>query len=411
MGEYWPEKHKSDKLESAKAYKVKDALRQPSIGPCLQFSPPSLQAAYFRTSMGDHLHWDQQVAMVECLRLLVLGLDGCTKLGFQRTLEAFGPGWVVCLLWLAALQSPAAYKQCRVALVTLLRLAMALASAHSSSQLRDQIYAATPFESPQLALLTRLLLFPHIFNAVLEAACCPGLGLQAAAVGFRAACLLAGRGAQELIRFGSSTQYLAAAAALNSSWAAMLQPALPLHVPQHASLAGRSAEMLLALATLHLTTAALLVYATYVSVWAQLRLWLRQRLQEAANSHREAVTVGGVTVRAQQLAAMHSCCPAASLLDPFSSAWDKGTSAALHLMVLGLVCQAALFCSKLLVLQLLPQLLPLTLMDVYYPPCPDGACTSAAAVAAADAAAGPWWSGGSAAAGEASAGSWWLFAC
>jgi hypothetical protein len=105
-------------------------------------------------------------------------------------------GWVVCLLWLAALQSPAAYKQSRAGLVTLVRLCMAVASAHSSKQLRDQIYANSPFESPQITLLTRFLLFPHIFSAVLEACSCPGLLLQAAAVAFKAACLLAGRGAQ-----------------------------------------------------------------------------------------------------------------------------------------------------------------------------------------------------------------------
>jgi hypothetical protein len=216
----------------------------------------------------------------------------------------------------------------------------------------------------------------------------------------------------ELIRFGSSPQYIAAAAALNSSWAGLLQPAMPMHVPQHASLQGRCWEAFLGLTTLHITTAALLVYATYIGLWAQLRWWLRQRLQEAADSQYDHVTVDGVTVMSRDLAAMHSCSPAASLLDPFSTAWDKGISAALHVMVLGLVCQAALFGSKLVVLQLLPRMLPLHLVDVYYPPCPDGACMSGAAAAAAATAAGAWWVGGStAAAGEAWAGSWWLFAC
>jgi hypothetical protein len=62
MGACWLKKHDADKLEATKAFPSKDALCQPSIGPCLQLSPPSLQAAYTRTSMGDYLHWDQQVS-------------------------------------------------------------------------------------------------------------------------------------------------------------------------------------------------------------------------------------------------------------------------------------------------------------------------------------------------------------
>eukprot|EP00775_Hariotina_reticulata_P002507 gene2507-2812_t len=245
-------------------------------------------------------------------------------------------GWLMLVIWLAALRDAPLYASYRSQLVVFGRVIFALFHCAAINNLKETIYEVVVLENPHMTLLYKFLLL-------------------------------------ELVKFGNTPTYITAADQLTSTWAALIQSVLTIPVPPCSRLAGRSTATFLSLTALHFTSVVVVLYAVYINIWVDVRLWLMSKLRSLedrsmSSSTADVIEIGGVSVSGEQLQALYDSQAAALLL------CNRGTgriaALCLHAIAVGVVCQMALLASKLFVLQLVPWFLPQHMFEEFYPPAP-----------------------------------------
>lgn len=124
---------------------------------------------------------------------------------------------------------------------------------------------------------------------------------------------------------------------------------------------------------LHFTSVVVVLYAVYINIWVDIRLWLMSKLKSLADQVMQdgsvdVIEIGGVPVSGEQLRALHESQAAALLLCNRGS--GRVAALCLHAIAVGIVCQMALLASRLFVLQLVPRLLPQNMFEEFYPLAP-----------------------------------------
>jgi hypothetical protein len=188
--------------------------------------------------------------------------------------------------------------------------------------------------------------------------------------------------AADLFMFSNTQLYLQSLDSSNTFWAPLVQSGLSPMVPAAASLQGRSASMVLALLTIHVSTITLTMYVAYMSHWVELREWLRAKscLAPPARPGLAAcpVLIEGVPLTKRQLLAMCSSKYATILLD-CPGVLGHAAMILLHVGALNVLCMLALLASQIVMLRVAPSVLPSSMMHMYFPLRPElemGECSA-----------------------------------
>jgi hypothetical protein len=147
---------------------------------------------------------------------------------------------------------------------------------------------------------------------------------------------------------------------------------LALIVPD-ASLEGRSASMLLALLTIHVTTCAATMYVAYISQWSEVRVWLQRKANSATARQQSPacpIHIDGVSLSRSQLLHMTDSTAAKVLLD-CRGLWGWLSMLLMQGGMLNLVCLGSLLVSQVLALHVGPRMLLQELVALYYPVLPE----------------------------------------
>jgi hypothetical protein len=140
-----------------------------------------------------------------------------------------------------------------------------------------------------------------------------------------------------------------------------------------ASLEGRSASVLLALLTIHVTTCAATMYVAYISQWSDMRVWLQCKANFATarqQSPAHPIHIDRVSLSKSQLLDMTDSTAAKVLLD-CRGVRGRLSMLLMHGGILNVVCLGSLLVSQVLALHVGPRMLPQELVALYYPVLPE----------------------------------------
>lgn len=152
-----------------------------------------------------------------------------------------------------------------------------------------------------------------------------------------------------------------------ASWGAFVESGTYVPATDSELLVGRSSALLLALCTMYATTVGVSLYACYMSLWADMLRWLRQKAKCALGDESEfeedgaaCVAIHGCVLQRQQLRSLLTT-PAVMLL------FNARSRVLIHLAAVNIVCLACLLVSQGLAQKLLPHILSQGALDRCYP--------------------------------------------
>jgi hypothetical protein len=178
-------------------------------------------------------------------------------------------------------------------------------------------------------------------------------------------CCLLSAAAADLAAFTNSTGAQSTLRGMIASWGAFVESGTYVPATDSELLQGRSSALLLALCTTYATTVGVSLYVCYMSLWADMLRWLRQKakcaLEEEPESDQDGcVAIHGCMLQRQQLRAMLAT-PAVMLL------FNARSRVLIHLAAINIVCLACLLLSQGLAQKLLPHMLSPQALDGCYP--------------------------------------------
>lgn len=196
----------------------------------------------------------------------------------------------------------------------------------------------------------------------------------------------AGDGAlADFITYSNIQEHVERLESTNAFWTQLVQSGTARTIHADTSLHNRTVSVVMALVTTYLTLGAATVYLAYMIQWRELRRWLKEKAcchsppaEAAADA---AVNINGVLLAPRQLLELRQS-PAASLLLDGRGLLGRLSMVLLHASILNGMCLASLLLSQVLVLRLAPQVVPASVLSIYFPTHPDveqGVCSPDAA--------------------------------
>jgi hypothetical protein len=195
--------------------------------------------------------------------------------------------------------------------------------------------------------------------------------------------------AAEMVTLSNTSTFQQALETSNTMWARLVQSGQPPYIQPVDRLRNRSPGMTNALFVIYSTCVAMNMYLAYLIQWIELRGWLRNKARQAAAAagrrplrllaaaaaaaaaaEGPCVSIEGVQLTQQQLRLLERSPGAALLLDG-RGVLGRASMCCLHACIINMLCLGALFISQVLVLQTGPQLLPESVLVMYYPLKPE----------------------------------------
>jgi hypothetical protein len=211
----------------------------------------------------------------------------------------------------------------------------------------------------------------------------------------------------ELVTLTNTRAFLQGFWTSNTLWAKLVQSGQPWLIPPDDSLRGHTADMVAALATMHITTIAISIYLAYISQWVQQRAWLASKAsaslrsgpthlagRSGSDTHTGGVDPGrdpgaadvdqhpalgsdecpmacvsGLVLSSQQLIDLCRSNAALLLLDG-RGLFGRAAMVCFHAGIVNMILLLSWVVSHVLVMRVAPHVLPRLLLAVYYPPAP-----------------------------------------
>lgn len=334
----------------------------------LRLHPPALNTAFWQDVSGRLLQSDRQVASYFVLAVAVMSIPQLSAADGVHQVAALSAAWALALSWIVLLQLPKLYTHNRLLILTVLRLLMAYAASTASSCGRQEELPNPQDQEaiPASSMLMQLLLLTKSVHIPMLAVRLPmPILLQLLLTAVQPLLLLWAGIASDLAAFTNSAGAQSTLRGMIASWGALVESGTYVPATDSELLQGRSSALLLALCTMYATTVAVSLYVCYMSLWADMLRWLRQKAKCALEEEPESdldgcVTIHGCMLQRQQLRAMLAT-PAVMLL------FNARSRMLIHLAAINIVCLACLLLSQGLAQKLLPHMLSQQALDGCYP--------------------------------------------